>query len=175
MDSRQVEYMGSHDSLGADFVDLFVSDRIATPPEYGQSFFAEKILLTPHSFFMNEYARSRAHIPPVADAVSAGRVKGATATVVMPHDGSSVTVDVRREANGLPASGFLLSNFNQVEQLAVPAALLSASCGGWRQACLGSQRRKMEHARACSIVGVLFRVQSCGRGFRVCGFGSQRG
>eukprot|EP00961_Rhodomonas_salina_P214222 2892874-Rhodomonas_salina.1 len=28
----QVEYMGSHDSLGADFVDLFVSDRVATPP-----------------------------------------------------------------------------------------------------------------------------------------------
>ena len=34
----QVEYMGSHDSTGATYIDLFVSDRVATPPEFYNHF-----------------------------------------------------------------------------------------------------------------------------------------
>ncbi len=95
-------------------MDLFVSDRVATPPEYGELLFAEKLLLVPHSFFLNEYARSRSHIPPVADAVSTGRVQGAFAQVEAPYGGATLSVDVRRSAHGLPRTGFLLCNFNQV-------------------------------------------------------------
>ncbi|EKX38116.1 hypothetical protein GUITHDRAFT_115669 [Guillardia theta CCMP2712] len=64
----QVEYMGSHDSTGATYIDLFVSDRVATPPEF-YNHFTERILSTPDTFFMNEYKQSRAHVPDLADAV----------------------------------------------------------------------------------------------------------
>jgi protein O-GlcNAc transferase len=107
----QVEYMGSHDSTGADFVNLFVSDRVASPPDYA-AFYAEKLLVTPDSFFINEYRISRSHVPPLADAVYSGRRPPPDAD---PSDAEDAHVGrVTREGYGLPRSGVIMCNFNQL-------------------------------------------------------------
>eukprot|EP00802_Teleaulax_amphioxeia_P003996 Tamp_03999.p1 GENE.Tamp_03999~~Tamp_03999.p1 ORF type:complete len:997 (+),score=159.38 Tamp_03999:212-3202(+) len=103
----QVEYMGSHDSTGAEFMQAFVSDRVASPPELAR-FYSERLILAPDSFFINEYSRSRSHVPPLADAVYYGRLA---------HEPLAVAGDlgaVTREAYGLPKSGIVASNFNQL-------------------------------------------------------------
>jgi predicted O-linked N-acetylglucosamine transferase (SPINDLY family) len=37
-------------------VQVFVSDRVASPPEFVR-FYSEKLILTPDSFFINEYTQ----------------------------------------------------------------------------------------------------------------------
>jgi len=83
----------------------FVSDRVASPPEFAP-FYSEKLVITPDSFFINEYTHSRSHVPPQADAVYSGRPAKAVG-------GEEVEV-VTREAYGLPREGIVACNFNQL-------------------------------------------------------------
>ena len=55
-----IEWMGGHDTTGADYITYIVSDRVASPPEFSQPFYSEAMMMMPHSFFMNEYRESRA-------------------------------------------------------------------------------------------------------------------
>ena len=57
-----VEWMGGHDTTGADYITYIVSDRVASPPEFSQPFYSEAMMIMPHSFFMNEYRESRASV-----------------------------------------------------------------------------------------------------------------
>lgn len=65
-----IEWMGGHDTTGADYITYIVSDRVASPPEYSQPYYSEAMMMMPHSFFMNEYRESRASVlstpPPPA-------------------------------------------------------------------------------------------------------------
>ena len=106
----QVEYMGSHDSTGARFMQLFVSDRVASPPDFA-GFYSEKLLLVPDSFFINEYARSRSHVPDLADSVYTGdRPPAQSSSPASPDE----LWPVSREAYGLPKEGVIMGNFNQL-------------------------------------------------------------
>lgn len=57
-----IEWMGGHDTTGADYITYIVSDRVASPPEFSQPFYSEAMMMMPHSFFMNEYRESRASV-----------------------------------------------------------------------------------------------------------------
>ena len=86
--------MGSHDTLGAKYVQYLPTDRIATPPEYAEPFYTERAALLENSFFMNEYRESRAHI---------------------------LTSDrIGRAEIGLPSAGFIFCSFNQLFKLDPP-------------------------------------------------------
>mmetsp|Transcript_63093 Transcript_63093/g.137163 ORF Transcript_63093/g.137163 Transcript_63093/m.137163 type:complete len:291 (+) Transcript_63093:259-1131(+) len=83
----QIEFMGGHDTTGASYMDYFISDPIASTPELSP-FYSEKLVYTPHSFFINEYKVSRGHI----------------LTAQRPS----------RKRAGLPDEGFVFANFNQL-------------------------------------------------------------
>eukprot|EP00292_Cryptomonas_paramecium_P021652 CAMPEP_0113709476 /NCGR_PEP_ID=MMETSP0038_2-20120614/29593_1 /TAXON_ID=2898 /ORGANISM="Cryptomonas paramecium" /LENGTH=161 /DNA_ID=CAMNT_0000635367 /DNA_START=23 /DNA_END=505 /DNA_ORIENTATION=+ /assembly_acc=CAM_ASM_000170 len=108
----QVEYMGSHDSLGSMVVaDLFVTDRIATPADFAD-YFAERLLVVPPSFFINEYAHSRAHVPAAADALFEGH-----SDMAPPPKSSGVPPEVAAVQN---RGGVVACNFNQLFKLDPP-------------------------------------------------------
>ena len=69
-----IEWMGGHDTTGADYITYIVSDRIASPPEFSQPFYSEAMMMMPHSFFMNEYKESRAAVlsdsPPTRSSLA---------------------------------------------------------------------------------------------------------
>jgi protein O-GlcNAc transferase len=111
--------MGSHDSTGADFMQLFVSDRVASPPEYA-SMYSEKLLVTPDSFFINEYTISRGHVPPLADSVytglppPGGTLEPSSSISSLSTTPSGELGRVTREDYGLPRDGIIMCNFNQL-------------------------------------------------------------
>jgi protein O-GlcNAc transferase len=57
----QASYMGYPGTLGADFIDYIIADRIVIPPEH-QKFYSERIAYLPDSYFVTDASR------PVADA-----------------------------------------------------------------------------------------------------------
>jgi hypothetical protein len=57
-----IEWMGGHDTTGADYITYIVSDSVASPPEFSQHFYSEAMMMMPNSFFMNEYKESRASV-----------------------------------------------------------------------------------------------------------------
>jgi len=109
----QVEFMGSHDSTGADFMQLFISDRVASPPEFSRMY-SERLLIVPHSFFINEYRQSRAHVPALADEVYTGQ-RASSAAAAQPDASSRDALGpVTRQEYGLPRDGIIMCNFNQL-------------------------------------------------------------
>ncbi len=49
----QVSFLGMLGTMGADFIDYLITDRIATPPEFAE-FFTEKFVTMPHSYLIAE-------------------------------------------------------------------------------------------------------------------------
>ena len=79
----QVNYLGYAGTSGSDFYDYLIADEVSIPKSH-QDFFTEKIARLPHSFF------------PVDTSISIAAL------------GDLPT----RESQGLPASGFIFSCFN---------------------------------------------------------------
>lgn len=47
--------MGFCGSMGADYIDYFITDEIASPPDCLNRFYSEKAIYMPHSYFVNDY------------------------------------------------------------------------------------------------------------------------
>ena len=54
----QIQFMGFCSSMGADYIDYIVTDRIASPPETLDRLYTEKAIYMPNSYFLNDYANS---------------------------------------------------------------------------------------------------------------------
>lgn len=59
--SKQMAFLGYCGTMGADFIDYMVADRVVVPPEY-RNYYNEKILNMPHSYFVNDYCQSSTHL-----------------------------------------------------------------------------------------------------------------
>lgn len=78
----QLLYMGFPGSMGADFIDYLVTDRVTSPPELAHLYY-EKLLWMPHSYFVNDHKQvfNGPHcgvVPP--DAISPAWSNGSAAT-----------------------------------------------------------------------------------------------
>ena len=54
--------MGFCGSMGADFIDYFITDEIASPPDCISRFYSEKAIYMPHSYFVNDYMQSSKYV-----------------------------------------------------------------------------------------------------------------
>jgi len=54
----QIQFMGFCSSMGADYIDYIVTDRIATPPSAVDRIYTEKVIYMPNSYFVNDYKQS---------------------------------------------------------------------------------------------------------------------
>ncbi len=54
----QVSYMGFCGSMGAEYIDYMISDEVATPTSVREKYYTEKIIVMPHSYFVNDYKQS---------------------------------------------------------------------------------------------------------------------
>ena len=53
----QVNYMGFHATLGADYIDYLITDKVAVPMEYAE-FYDEKLVHLPNSFVVTDHKQS---------------------------------------------------------------------------------------------------------------------
>eukprot|EP00743_Colponemidia_sp_Colp-15_P004671 GILK01005033.1.p1 GENE.GILK01005033.1~~GILK01005033.1.p1 ORF type:complete len:1026 (-),score=121.59 GILK01005033.1:209-3286(-) len=88
----QLSYMGFPGSMGADYIDYLVSDRIVTPDQYTQ-FYSESILWMPHSYFVNDYKQSARYAL------------------------EDFSKRPKRSDYGLPEDKFIFGNFNQLYKI----------------------------------------------------------
>jgi len=58
----QVAYLGYPGTTGAEFIDYFISDAVATPPGY-ESEFTERLVRLPHSYQVNDDRQPIADVP----------------------------------------------------------------------------------------------------------------
>lgn len=63
----QVQYLGYPGTMGADFIDYVITDRIVTPPET-QPNFTEKLAFMPHCYQVNDIKQPIGKIPTRAEA-----------------------------------------------------------------------------------------------------------
>ena len=54
----QIQFMGFCSSMGADYIDYIVTDRIASPSHTLDRLYTEKVIFMPHSYFVNDYANT---------------------------------------------------------------------------------------------------------------------
>lgn len=54
----QIQFMGFCGSMGADFIDYLITDRIASPESAMEKGYSEKAIYLPHSYFLNDYAQT---------------------------------------------------------------------------------------------------------------------
>lgn len=90
--SVQVAYMAFAASTGADYIQMLVTDKVTTPPEY-RHFYQESLLLMPASYHVNSHSM---------------RFKDAPSP---PSDASSLAA--ARVAAGLPSKGTIFCSYNQ--------------------------------------------------------------
>ena len=124
----QVHYLGFPATIGASYVDYFITDRIATPPESGAEF-TEKLACLPHCFMVSDGADAAGE----AGDGSAGGQFPADATVY---------------CNFNNASRITRENFHAWMEIlrAVPQAIL------WLQGAGTSVEANLrDRARACGI------------------------
>ena len=87
----QISYMGFCSTMGAKFIDYFVGDKVVIPEKY-TSFYQEKIIWMPHSYFVNDYQQSMTFI-------------------------LDETKRPKRSLYGLPENTFIYANFNQLYKI----------------------------------------------------------
>nr|CCA22532.1 predicted protein putative [Albugo laibachii Nc14] len=87
----QVSYMGFCGTLGAEYIQYMVGDKVVVPPENRQ-FFTEKIISMPHSYFCNDHKQSAREVLDVSKCP-------------------------KREQYGVPQGKFVFCNFNQVYKI----------------------------------------------------------
>ena len=115
----QASYLIFPGTTGASFVDYIIADAIVTPPEH-QALYAEKLVLLPGCYQVNDYERYRHKLMDTADLAS---LVGAPETTsdVAPLQLRKYVADMRA-ANGLPAKRgnvgpFVFCNFNKNDKL----------------------------------------------------------
>ena len=89
----QIQFMGFCSSMGADYIDYIVTDRIASPSQTLDQLYTEKVIYMPHSYFVNDYANSCQY--------------------VFEPDNMRPT----RSSQGLPEDKFIFANFNQLYKI----------------------------------------------------------
>jgi protein O-GlcNAc transferase len=87
----QVSFMGFCSSMGADYIDYIITDKIASPPEVIDRLYTEKGIFMPHSYFANDYKQSCRYV----------------------FDSDRPT----RKQYGLPEDKFIFANFNQMYKI----------------------------------------------------------
>ena len=89
----QVSFMGFCSSMGADYIDYIVTDKISSPPETLETLYTEKAIYMPHSYFVNDYKQSCQYVfDKVEDRPT-------------------------RKSYGLPEDKFIFANFNQLYKI----------------------------------------------------------
>jgi len=89
----QVSYLGFPSTSGADYIDYHITDEYTTPREEEHtSAFTEKLLYMPNCYFVNDHLQS---IPDV----------------------DNEELRPTRESLGLPPTGFIFANFNQLYKI----------------------------------------------------------
>jgi protein O-GlcNAc transferase len=86
----QLTYMGFPGSLGADYIEYIVSDKIATLPLHTK-YYTENIIWMPHSYFVNDYLQSSTHVFDIPSRSTRN--------------------------NFLPENKFIFANFNQLYKI----------------------------------------------------------
>jgi predicted O-linked N-acetylglucosamine transferase (SPINDLY family) len=84
----QVSFLGMLGTMGAEFIDYLIGDRIVTPPEFAPHF-TERLVTMPDSYLIAE---------PISSSLAPGQ-------------NGIGKADLRRD-NGLPETGFVFCNFN---------------------------------------------------------------
>ena len=51
----QISYMGFPASMGADYIDYLVTDKIVSPPDSASRLYSEKLIWMPESYFVTDY------------------------------------------------------------------------------------------------------------------------
>jgi protein O-GlcNAc transferase len=54
--------MGFCGTTGADYIDYLVTDKIASPPKIMDSFYSEKAIYMPNSYFLNDYMQTSKYV-----------------------------------------------------------------------------------------------------------------
>jgi len=94
--------LGYPATTGATFIDYFLSDRVASAVDYARHY-SEKLVLLPHCYYVNDHARY--HAQEARAYEEAGEAGSAARRL---HSSAE------RKAEGLPGSGTLVANFNQL-------------------------------------------------------------
>jgi protein O-GlcNAc transferase len=90
----QVAFMGFAGSLGASYIEYFLTDRVTSPPQLAHRMHSEKLLYHPHSYFVNDHKQTSC-----------------------PGPRSYPTGPLTRSHYGLPDDCFLFCNCNQLYKL----------------------------------------------------------
>lgn len=101
----QALYLGYPGTTGAGFMDYFISDAKASPPELA-SHYAEKLLLLPDCYYVNDHARY--HEEEARASEHAGAAGSAGRRAHTRHARSSA---------GLPPDATVIANFNQLYKI----------------------------------------------------------
>ncbi|ETV97288.1 hypothetical protein, variant 1 [Aphanomyces invadans] len=88
----QVSLMGFHGSMGADYIQYIVADKIVLPLDHAAVGYTEKVLYMPHTFFVNDHKQSARAVLDVDTCPS-------------------------RSQYGLPEDKFVFCNFSQLYKL----------------------------------------------------------
>lgn len=54
----QISYMGFCGTMGADYIDYIITDKICSPPEALQKYYVEQAIYMPNSYFVTDYKQS---------------------------------------------------------------------------------------------------------------------
>lgn len=90
----QVAFMGFPGSLGAPYIDYFLTDKVSSPPELADRMHSEKLLYLPHTYFVNDHKQTSS---PGPDAFPCS--------------------PLTRSCYGLPDDCFLFCSCNQLYKL----------------------------------------------------------
>jgi protein O-GlcNAc transferase len=101
----QALYLGYPATTGAGYIDYFMTDARASPPEFS-SHYTEKLVLLPHCYYVNDHARYH------AEEARAFEFAGAFGTA-----SRSAHMEDLRASAGLPRAATLVANFNQIYKI----------------------------------------------------------
>lgn len=99
----QCMWLGYPGTSGAPYMDYFIGDKVATPPETAQTEFTEKIVCLPNTFFVGEHAS----LFPIVN----GNITWRPELSLTPQPPLS------REFYGLPEHSIVFFNFNQLYKI----------------------------------------------------------
>ena len=101
-----VMWKGWAGTIGAEYVPWLVTDRVSSPPELAAAQYTERLLYTPYSYFLNDYAQIHDRL---LDTVLEDEIGG-------PYESpADVDLALPAEGRGVPRTKrtFLFCNFNQ--------------------------------------------------------------
>lgn len=116
----QVSLMGFCGTMGASFMNYIIADETVIPPEF-RTYYDEKIISMPHSYFVNDHKQSSRFILNEDKlAVSAGKGGEQPEGNEEKQDQPAPTPkcdSVRRAQYGLSEDSFVFCNFNQLYKI----------------------------------------------------------